>query len=264
MLVTLPIRVNTDLTLREPRLNCTGASSKVAEAGAIARPGMENRMEVAAALELSGIGLMMGLSGPCLLTCAPPLVLYFSGLQQGWRLSLLGLVLFLLGRVLVYTLLGGLAGLSATALQQHLHGPLLLQLRVIVGLVIIAMGVLVWRDRAGASCGRHGQRKGATGLASLFFLGLVVGLSPCPPLVAVLLEIVMVVKSAMAGFAYGFAFAAGTFLSGLVAIGAMIGLVRWLPRRLFACESRYRTAFVAGCALLLVALGTAQVVGGLT
>ena len=73
----------------------------------------------------------------------------------------------------------------------------------------------------------------------------------------------LVVQSSVAGFAYGFAFGAGTFLSGLLAIGAMIGLVRWLPRRLFACGSRYRTAFVAVCALLLVALGTAQVAGGL-
>ncbi len=234
----------------------------VAQAGTHTRSGTEALMDAAAALELSGVGVAMGLSGPCLLTCAPPLVLFFSGLQQGWRWSLLGLVVFLLGRVLVYTLLGGLAGLSATLLQQHVQGPLPLQLRVIGGLVIIAMGALVWRDREGAACGRHPQ-KGATGLASLFFLGLVVGLSPCPPLVAMLLEILLVVQSSVAGFAYGFAFGAGTFLSGLLAIGAMIGLVRWLPRRLFACGSRYRTAFVAVCALLLVALGTAQVAGGL-
>ncbi len=215
-------------------------------------------------VQLFAVGVMVGLSGPCLIVCTPPLVLLFAGQQVPPRQLVVQLVSFLSGRVVTYSALGMAAGVSARWLERLTTPELAALGRPLGGILIIVLGLLTWfRSRRHACASRSASRPhDATSAASLFLLGLSMGLSPCPPLLAVFAEVVLAAKSWVQGLLMGAAFGLGSFVSGMVVLGAAAGLSAWLPGKVFSPGGRGAKVFQAGTAAALVAYGCWILWGG--
>jgi len=205
-------------------------------------------------LQLFGIGFSFGLAGPCLLVCTPVLISYLVGKQANSKQALLDISVFLFGRLLAYLLLGYLAGLSGLVLRQFANSGLVSSLKLAGGIIIILLGIYVWLGREPLSwlCKRKAGAIFNSG--SLFILGFIVGVFPCAPLLALLLEIALISKSPIGGMFYALFFGLGTFISGVIAVGALSGIFTWLAPKIF----KSRTAgllFRSACSALLILLG---------
>jgi sulfite exporter TauE/SafE len=211
-------------------------------------------------LQIFGIGFSFGVAGPCLLICAPILITYIAGKQTTWRHVLSDIFMFFVGRLLAYLILGYLAGLSGSLLRQFSSSDLLGFFKPLGGLIIILLGisVLAGKESSFGICKFAGNK--VTGFGSLFVLGFITGLFPCAPLLALLFDIALISKTAMAGMFYALFFGLGTLVSGLIVVGSLAGILAWLPSRIFKSK-RSNFVFRTICALLLVLLGLGLVFG---
>ncbi len=78
---------------------------------------------------------------------------------------------------------------------------------------------------------------------------MLVGLSPCIPLIGVLIEIALLSDNFLAGFAYSFFFGIGTVLSPMLLLGAVVPLVGGVIDR------RISRAFTYICGAMLILAG---------
>lgn len=194
-------------------------------------------------------GFLLG-AGPCLLVCAPILLPYIAGTQKSWRAGWRAALYFGLARLAVYILLGGVVGYIGTYLFQIFYSAWWGKyLWTLAGILIILVGILlvIGRRSANPLC-RYLQKQTLDESAkSLIILGLIVGFTPCLPLIAVLTEIMFISERFYQGFVYGLAFGVGTVFSPLLFLGALAPLLRgkFVPETLF---NRL-------CGLLLVLFG---------
>jgi len=238
-------------------------------------------------LQLFGIGFSFGIAGPCFLVCTPILIAYTTGIRRKWRDALGDTFIFLSGRLSAYIILGYLAGLSGTLLRQFTNSGLAVFFNPLAGLVSILLGIFVLINREPAHCAdasahskiypaaqhpviqdgdRRGkmshQRKGRPGFSpdrlhntgSLFALGFLIGVAPCAPLLALLLQIALMSSSALEGAAYTLSFGMGTSISGLIVVGVLAGFLSGFTARAFKSK---KTNFIFRiiCALLLMLFG---------
>jgi sulfite exporter TauE/SafE len=213
-------------------------------------------------IQLFLIGLTFGMAGPCLLSCGPVLVTYLTAKKRSLAASIRDTFVFLSGRLLAYLLLGYLAGLSAVALKKFLGPQNTIFLKPLAGAISIFFGFIVIFDRR-QSLGECPYSSGAKvrdtlGLAAL---GFVIGLSPCAPLIALLSEIALISKTAFSGILYALSFGLGTFISGIVVIGAVTGILTILPAKFLRSETG-NTVFRVICGMLLVMMGLIFIFGG--
>jgi sulfite exporter TauE/SafE len=123
------------------------------------------------------------------------------------------------------------------------------------GLLIIALGILVWFWRGRRACtGTSRPQEAASGL-TLLLLGLSLGFSPCPPLIALLGEVMLISDTWTEGLLLGLSFGMGTFVSGFLVLGLSGSLIAWIPSRYFAPGGRGRLLYSAVASALLVAFG---------
>ncbi|MDD5594452.1 MAG: sulfite exporter TauE/SafE family protein [Candidatus Margulisbacteria bacterium] len=192
-------------------------------------------------------GFIVG-AGPCLLLCAPIILPYIAGTQKDWRAGLRTTLIFSSARLLVYTLLGGLVGYVGSWLfllfNHRFWGDVLWGG---AGIFLILLGVLMI---LGLNYENPLCRLAKSG-KSVFLLGVLVGLSPCLPLIAVLTEIMFISDHIYQGLFYGLAFGMGTVFSPLLILGA---LAAWLPGK-FAKESTAGRLFNFLCGLSLCLFG---------
>ena len=173
-------------------------------------------------------GFVIG-AGPCLLICAPILLPYIAGTKKSWREGLKATLVFGLARLAVYTFLGGVVGYIGYFLFQLFHDQLWGKvLWSFAGVFIFALGLLIIVGKgAGNPFCRYLQKHTLeNSTKSLIILGVVIGLSPCLPLLAVLTEIMFIAEKFYQGFLYGFAFGVGTVVSPLLLLGAVAPLVK--------------------------------------
>ena len=206
-------------------------------------------------LQIFGIGFTFGIAGPCIFFCTPVLVTYLLGRKDRWREALRDILTFLIGRLLAYTLLGALAGLSGSVLRRFINPSAAVLIGPLSGAVCIILGilVLVYKEPVTCACGSTSGRK-IYGYGSLFALGFILGISPCAPLAVLLLEIALMSKSVFEGASYAFCFGLGTLFSGLLVIGALAGIIGGLVTRLVKSKTA-TAAFRIACAVFLVLLG---------
>ena len=206
-------------------------------------------------LQVFGIGFSFGIAGPCFFFCTPILAAYVIGRRDRFVDTLADLVIFLTGRLAAYVILGALAGLSGGLIRRILESRAGAYLGPLGGIVSILLGisVLIYKEPAACECGRG--RKAAYGRAGLFVLGFIIGVSPCPPLAALLVEIALISKSIFEGAGYALAFGLGTFISGLLVIGALAGIFKGAAARLVRSKTG-NDAFRIVCAALLVLFGS--------
>lgn len=212
-------------------------------------------------LQIFGIGFSFGIIGPCFLVCTPVLITYVVGSKRSWQDVLKDILTFLSGRLVAYIALGLLAGLSGSILRQFTSLSVSSYFQPLAGAVTIFFAFIILLNRDNFECVCRTPYSRIVNFGGIFVFGLLIGLSPCAPLLALLFDIVLMSKGAIDGMLYAFSFGLGTFLSGLLTIGVIAGLLTRIPANLV--KSRLvNTVFKIACALLLIALGLGLLLRG--
>ncbi|MDD5561420.1 MAG: sulfite exporter TauE/SafE family protein [Candidatus Omnitrophica bacterium] len=205
-------------------------------------------------LQLFGIGLSFGFAGPCFLSCTPILIAYLAGRTLKWGRGLAQVSLFLSARLFAYLILGYLAGFSATLLRRFGNSVFVLYLKPLGGIIVIVLGILVFFAGGQDYCRCRIPANKTVALSSLIILGFTIGLLPCAPLLALLFEITIISKSAFQGMLFALAFGLGTFISNLLVIAGLSGIISWFPAKVLK-SSLGLSIFRFICAVLLVLMG---------
>lgn len=205
-------------------------------------------------LQLFGIGLSFGFSGPCFLSCTPVFITYLAGRKLKWGQGLIEALIFLSARLFAYLVLGFIAGVSATLLKQFGNSNFTSFLKPLGGVIIIFLGIFIMFNRDPGYCGCKLSANKALTLGSLFILGFTIGISPCAPLLALLFEITIISKTALESLICVLSFGLGTFISGFVIIAGLSGIISRLPGKILKSNLSL-LIFRIICALLLILLG---------
>jgi len=181
--------------------------------------------------KLFSIGVGLGV-GPCTAYCGPIVSPFVLSSGRGALRGLAMALVFSLGRVAAYGLLGaaaGVAGMEAIGLLQS--EAWLLPIQAGVGLLLSSSALAIimgWRPRGGIC--RAALRLGGR-WTGLFCLGALTGLAPCLPLAASLAFVAANAPGAMLGARAGVFFGLGTTLSPLLLLGVVFGAGgRWAER----------------------------------
>jgi sulfite exporter TauE/SafE len=213
-----------------------------------------------ALFQVFAIGLGLGFTGPCLFYCLPIILTFTSGAQQEYKKSLVDISVFFCGRLLAYILLGCLAGMSGALLRRFIDSGLAAYLNPLAGLISIGLGILILFNKKTkeGKCAGKSSKVGVFG--GLFLFGFIIGISPCAPLLVLLLEIALISKSALQGALYGLSFGLGTFISGVIVAAGFSGLSIWVPGKFLRSEGA-RFVLKIVCALALVLFGLWFILG---
>lgn len=211
-------------------------------------------------LQIFGIGFSFGIIGPCFLLCTPILIAYVVGNSKKIPEILKDILVFLSGRLAAYVLLGYLAGMSGAIVRRFISQDFGHFLKPAAGVVSIFLALLILVSAYDFHRGCKTREKGVYNKAGLLLLGFIIGITPCAPLAALLFEIALMSNSPVEGATYSLFFGLGTFLSGVITVGALSGALSWLPSN-FIRSKTLNIAFRLGCALLLIILGITLIVG---
>lgn len=198
----------------------------------------------------------------CTLTCSPFIAAYVVGTDRGTRRGLWLSLVFNAGRVATYGALGLAVGLAGSALIED--GAFARWGALAFGTVVVGVGLYLAVRRRPRACGcgrerslarrlvawlRPGEGAGRETYAAL--MGVLIGLVPCPPLVALLVASAAY-GSAATGLGMGLLFGLGTVLSPMLVVAAAAG---WFSERVArdAPLARHGVTRLAG--VLLVLLG---------
>ncbi len=198
-------------------------------------------------------GLVFG-SGPCVISCGPVLLSYLAANGKDYRRSLGGYALFSLGRLIAYCLLGlGIFFLGRFALERVMEQYSRFVLAGGGGFVVV-MGILTAAGRNVESktfnfCRRALLERDAKSITAM---GVIVGLVPCAPLLAVAAYMGLASREWPMVLVYSLAFGLGTFISPLAVIPVFAGLI---PRLKFMQQPRVTGILNAVCGAVLVFLG---------
>lgn len=206
-------------------------------------------------LQIFGIGFSFGMAGPCLATCAPVLITFILGRRERLFSTAGDILVFSAGRIVAYALLGAAAGLSGSILRRLTDESIVgSYINPIAGAISILLGCVILTSRDGSRCECVSAAQKAYSFGGLLTLGFVIGLSPCGPLAALMLEIAMISKSAAEGALYAFSFGIGTMIASVIAVGAIAGIAGGLINR-FVKSGKAAGIFRKACAVLLIVLG---------
>ncbi|MBW2038480.1 MAG: sulfite exporter TauE/SafE family protein [Deltaproteobacteria bacterium] len=199
-------------------------------------------------LKLLMAGFVMGW-GPCLTYTAPLLLPYIGATKRSWQDGLKVGLVFSIGRLLALAILGGLATVVFSFINQFFPPHKSGWLYLIAALFMIAMGILII---LGKGLRMHiGDKILDKGTESMFLMGFLMGVAPCVPYVAILTYIACVAEDVvLAGILYAAVFATGTAVAPIV-LGALMGII---PEKLFKSAKLLRT-FQVVCGVVLVLFG---------
>ncbi len=211
-------------------------------------------------IELFIIGITVSF-GPCLAFCSPVILPYIAATRRGWREGLKATLLFLSTRLVIYTLLGLLAGLFGRLIAEWLHqfGYMVF---FIGGLFILFLGVLIIFGKEPGHRLCQVLRKNVVdnnNIKGPILLGITSSILPCLPLLAVLAYIALMAQSLWQGAFYGFAFGMGKFISPLIPLGVLVSA---LPAGLIKNQKMY-SLFGRVCGFILFLVGVNLIVSGL-
>lgn len=162
------------------------------------------------------MGLVYGAT-VCSLSCLPYLGPLFIGESGGFKKGIGGGISFMTGKIICYGMLGGVAArLGQEVVFENSTA------QIIMAVVLIAVGLLLFfsnPDSCRQPCDRQARRP-----LSFMALGAATGLTPCPPLAAVL---VLAAQSghAINGVVYGALFGVGLMLSPIILAGGLLAFI---------------------------------------
>ena len=206
------------------------------------------------ALQIFSIGFILGLAGPCLFYCLPVILALNAGIKENYKKILLGIIPFLSGRLLAYVVLGFLAAVSGVILRQFTDSYFSFYLKPAAGVISIAFGVYIFFSRQGKEKTCQNRAYKILNSGGFFVFGFVVGISPCPPLMGLLLEITLISKTFLQGAIYGLMFGLGTFFSGFILAAGLSGALSWFPKKI-GRRPVANTIFKGISALILILFG---------
>ena len=205
-------------------------------------------------LQIFGIGVTYGIAGPCLVLCTPILLAYVAGSGKAWRDCLKDIAAFLTGKFLAYLILSAIAGFSSTILNKFVGSGLTPLFTPLAAVTSIILGTFIIFNKTGDHCHCHHGAHSIHGGGGLFLLGFFIGITPCAPLLALLMEITLISHNAFEGMLYGFSFGMGTIVSGLFVTGVLAGIFRKVPAMIFRSEKNL-SVFRVACGALLIIFG---------
>ena len=192
--------------------------------------------------------------GPCLASCGPILIPYVAANKKTLFNSLWVYVLFSSARILVYLVLALLIFSAGRFLTEKFLRDFSRYVFLLGGIFIMIIGLLT---ALGArmeykSCQFLRRQLLERDKKSIFTLGLIIGLLPCAPLLALLSYIGLVSQSWYNSLFYSFVFGLGTFISPLLILVLLTGYLSNLFRYK---KEIYERIFSALCGLIIVFLG---------
>ena len=190
--------------------------------------------------------------GPCLAYTAPLLLPYIGGTKINWRAGLRIGLMFSLGRLLALAILGAVVTFAFESINRffppHRSGYLYLG----TALFMVTLGVLIVLGKGfRLSLGSLGKKNIVDrDTESMLFLGFLIGISPCAPLVAVLTYIACVAENIVSGILYALSFGIGAAFPPIV-LGALVGI---FPQKLLR-TAKLRRGFQVVCGVVLILFG---------
>ncbi|MDD5019037.1 MAG: sulfite exporter TauE/SafE family protein [Candidatus Omnitrophica bacterium] len=178
-------------------------------------------------------GLILGY-GPCLLSCGPLLLSYISATQNGPGQGLKIYFVFSLTRIVVYGVFGILAGLLGDwVVRNFFDSSWFKWVFVAFGFFLVVLGLLllVQKMPVGRSCPPWARKHLEGGVRDAIVFSIIVSLSPCLPLFAVLGYVTLTSDSWFKGLLYMSAFGLGTAVSPMVLFCAAAGWLAKFSRR---------------------------------
>jgi len=200
------------------------------------------------------LGLSFG-AGPCLAACGPLLISYTAGTGKDVLKGLSAYILFSLARISAYLMIGIFVFLLGKFLAAEYLGVISKYILIIGGIFVISVGVLVILGKREKKRERFCFSEKNRNVPLI--LGLIIGILPCAPLLAVFSYIGLISKNWFSSLAYAFFFGIGTLISPLLVLSGLAGL---LPRLLADKNPVYGRIFNCLCGGIMVFLG-AQLIG---
>lgn len=197
-------------------------------------------------------GLLLG-SGPCLAACGPVLISYIAATKQGAKQGILAWLLFSLSRICVYLILSVSIFILGEFLVRQKLAHTASYIYLAGGGIIVLIGILTIVKAAVARFGNSGAHRLNCRLFNIqpITLGLIMGMLPCAPLLAVLSYIGLASTTWQLCIFYSLAFGLGTLISPLILLSLGAGLI---PRMLFNKPKIY-IIFRFICGLIIVLFG---------
>lgn len=166
------------------------------------------------AFSLILLGLVYGTT-VCSLSCLPYFGPYLMGTGDGFKDGFASTLCFSLGKLCTYSALGGVAALVGQAFTLNRSH------NIILGIILLGVALtlpLVARGKCSSRCQVVGKR------GSLFILGIISSLMPCPPLVAIFL---MAANKGvvLSGISYGFFYGVGMIVSPMLIVGGGFAMI---------------------------------------
>lgn len=172
------------------------------------------------------LGLTFG-SGPCIASCGPLLLSYLAGTKKNVAKSVLYYFLFSAARISVYLILGALVYFAGKSIPRGFLRPLGRYLFISSGIFIILLGILMilGKGQGKGICAYLHKKFLEQDKKSIFTLGIITGLAPCAPLIAVFSYIAVISSTWPTSVFYAFSFGAGTVVSPLFLLAVFSGFI---------------------------------------
>jgi thiol:disulfide interchange protein DsbD len=169
-------------------------------------------------------GFFMGL-GPCLAFCGPILFPYIAGSEKSWLGGLKDILIFSASRVVIYAILGLLASNIGYFLTELISSPKFNLIKYLgVGIFVLLLGIIMILGRTKFFFCRLLHRETIEkSTKSMILLGILIGISPCLPLLGALATIAGLAKGPLVGAFWGFSFGLGTAISPLIILALVAG-----------------------------------------
>lgn len=202
-------------------------------------------------IELFLIGITFSF-GPCFLFCGPAALAFIAATKRNAAEGLLAAILFSISRMVVYILLGFLAGGLGRVFLDSLSSfrkPIFSA----GGFLIAVSGIIIMigRYQQMGFCRIFDKKILERKILGPILFGLIIGILPCLPLSGVLAYIALIAGGAKEGALLGLSFGLGGIVSPIILFGAFSGaLAQWVARKPAIYEY-----FRIACGFILFVIG---------
>ncbi len=190
---------------------------------------------------LFALGLSYGLT-VCSLTCLPYLAPYLLGTGSGFKNGMANSISFMIGKLLVYATLGGVAAFIGHSVDFGQKSSL------IMGLIVMCAGLsmpLINQKKCRMKCRTTSKN------ISMLAMGAGASLAPCPPLAAIFM-LAAQRGSVPEGVFYGLIYGLGLIISPLIIAGGSLAFISQSIRQKIGEQMKYIEAIAM---ILMVSMG---------
>lgn len=197
---------------------------------------MLQSLDVAELVKIFMAGFILA-NGPCLFICVPVILPCITGLSYsradtpGWKVGLKFALIFSIARLSAY----GFLGLASVIFYRFVFAfvvPKGVYAEMALGILVIGIGIFYFfhnsfrpQGQQRTTCGyRRFDLDGKSSWHMILF-GLLIGFSPCPPLLGMLTYIAATASEPWTGLAAGLVFGLGTLITPLIPLSMFTGFL---------------------------------------